>query len=423
MEDAVAFIHSLSQVSKKQGLHNMELLLERLGNPEKQLYIVHVAGTNGKGSTCAMIERILREAGLRTGLYTSPVLQRYHERIRLGGVPVPEEELAALVEKTKPLILALREQGVFVTEFEYGTALAYLYFAGRTDVCVIEVGLGGRLDPTNTAVERISVVTPIGLDHMHILGDTIEKIAAEKAGIFKPGVPVVLSSMENAAREVLMARAQELGCECTALTGAETRVRMEGERMQTFDFSMEGLRLREVELALNGAHQVQNAATALAVIRRLRWTFDIPESAIRAGLANVRWPGRLEWMGNVLLDGAHNPHGARTLAAYAQKWLEKDKTVLLMAAMRDKDVVGVLNLLRPLCRQIVCTRVPNWPRAMEETDLCALAGENARAVKDMKEALDTARALAGEDGTVICAGSLYLVGAVRTMLEEEGYGV
>ena len=137
-----------------------------------------------------------------------------------------------------------------------------------------------------------------------------------------------------------MARAQELGCECTALTAPETRVRMEGERMQPFDFSMEGLRLREVELALNGAHQVQNAATALAVIRRLRWTFDIPDSAIRAGLQNVRWPGRLEWMGNVLLDGAHNPHGAKTLAAYAQKWLEKDKTVLLMAAMRDKDVVG-----------------------------------------------------------------------------------
>lgn len=423
MEDAVAFIHSLSQVSKKQGLHNMELLLERLGNPEKQLYIVHVAGTNGKGSTCAMIESILRAAGLRTGLYTSPFLQRYQERIRLNGVPVPEDELTALVEKTKPLILQLREQGVFVTEFEYGTALAYLYFADRTDVCVIEVGLGGRLDPTNTAVERISVVTPIGLDHMHILGDTIEKIAAEKAGIIKPGVPVVLSVMEPAARAVLEARARELGCECTALTGQEARTRMEGERMQMFDIALEGLRLREVELALNGAHQVQNAATALAVIRRLRWTFDISDAAIREGLKNVRWPGRLEWMGNVLLDGAHNPHGARTLAAYARTWLEKDKTVLLMAAMRDKDVVGVLKLLRPLCSRIVCTRVPDWPRAMAEDDLCALAGENAQAVADMKTALDTARSLAGPDGTVICAGSLYLVGAVRTLLEEEGYGV
>lgn len=423
MENAVAFIHSLSQVSKKQGLHNMELLLERLGNPEKQLYIIHVAGTNGKGSTCAMIESILRAAGLRTGLYTSPFLQRYNERIRLNGVPVPDDMLEELVEKTKPIILELREQGVFVTEFEYGTALAYLYFAGRTDACVIEVGLGGRLDPTNTAKERISVVMPIGLDHMHILGDTIEKIAAEKAGIFKPGVPVVLSPMEPAAKAVLEARAAELGCECVSLTGQEARLRMEGERMQVFDFAMEGLRLREVELALNGAHQVQNAATALAVIRRVRWTFDIPDSAIREGLQNVRWAGRLEWMGNVLLDGAHNPHGAKTLAAYAQKWLQKDKTVLLMAAMRDKDVVGVLNLLRPLCGKIVCTRVPDWPRAMEEEDLCALAGETAIAVKDMKTALDTARDMAGEDGTVICAGSLYLVGAIRTMLEEEGYGV
>lgn len=423
MESAVAFIHSLSQVSKKQGLHNMELLLERMGNPEKQLYIVHVAGTNGKGSTCAMIESILRAAGLRTGLYTSPFLQRYSERIRLNGVPIPDDVLEELVEKTRPIILSLREQGVFVTEFEYGTALAYLYFAGRTDACVMEVGLGGRLDPTNTATERISVVTPIGLDHMHILGDTIEKIAAEKAGIFKPGVPIVLSAMEPAARAVLEARAEELGCECVSLTGREARMRIEGERMQAFDFAMDGLHLREVELALNGAHQVQNAATALAVIRRMRWTFDIPDSAIRVGLQNVRWPGRLEWMDNVLLDGAHNPHGAKTLAAYAQKWLQKDTTVLLMAAMRDKDVVGVLNLLRPLCGKIVCTRVPDWPRAMEEEDLRTLAGETAIAVKGIKTALDAARDMAGADGTVICAGSLYLVGAVRTLLEEEGYGV
>jgi dihydrofolate synthase/folylpolyglutamate synthase len=423
MEDAVAFIHSLSQMSQKRGLHNMELLLERLSHPEKQLYMVHVAGTNGKGSTCAMIESVLRAAGLRTGLYTSPFLQRYNERIRLNGQPIPDADLAELVEKTRPLILSLREQGVYVTEFEYGTALAYLYFAGRTDVCVIEVGLGGRLDPTNAAEEKLSVITPIGLDHMHILGDTIEKIAAEKAGIIKPGVPVILAPMDAAARRVIMARAQELGCDCTALRGTEAQLRVEGERVQVFDYTLDHLNLRHIELGLNGAHQVQNAATALTAIRRLRRVFDIPEAAIREGLCSVRWPGRLEWMGNVLLDGAHNPHGARTLAEYAGKWLEKDRTVLLIAAMRDKDVVGVLRLLRPLCGQVVCTRVPDWPRAMEENDLCALAGEGAQAIGDMRRALETARSIAGAEGTVICAGSLYLVGAVRTMLEEEGYGV
>lgn len=423
MGDAVAFIHSLSQISKKQGLHNMEQLLERLGNPQKKLFMVHVAGTNGKGSTCAMIESVLRAAGLRTGLYTSPYLQRYHERIRLNGIPIPDEELTALVERTKPVILELRAQGVYVTEFEYGTALAYLYFSGRTDVCVIEVGLGGRLDPTNAATANLSIITPIGLDHMHILGDTIEKIAEEKAGIIKPGVPVILASMDAAARTVIERRAQELGCECTALNGAEVRASVEGERAQVFDFTLGTMRMGEIELALNGAHQLQNAATALAAIRRLRWMFEIPDGAIRKGLRNVRWPGRLEWMGNVLMDGAHNPHGAHTLAAYAKKWLEPEKTVLLIAAMRDKDVVGVLRALRPIYAQAVCTSIPDIPRAMNEEDLCALAGKEAQAVGSIQAALDKARALAGKDGVVICAGSLYLVGAVRTMLEEEGHGV
>lgn len=423
MQDAVEFIHSLSEVSHKQGLRNMEALLGRLGNPHKALYTVHVAGTNGKGSTCAMLASILHAAGLRTGLYTSPYLQRYNERIRLDFAPIPEAELDALVEKTRPVILALREEGVFVTEFEYGTALAYLYFAGRTDVCVMETGLGGRLDPTNYATEQLSVITPIGLDHMHILGDTIEKIAEEKAGIIKPGVPVVLAPMEEAARRVIKRRARELGSDLIVLTGENVREVAAGERLQVFDFALGTLSLRELELPLLGAHQVQNAATALGAIKRLRWAFDIPDEAIREGLRTVSWPGRLEWMGNVLMDGAHNPHGARALAAYARLWLEPKRTVLLIAAMRDKDVDGVLGQLLPVCGRVVATRVPQLARAMPETELAALAGEGAQAVGGIREALLAARTLAGDQGTVICAGSLYLVGAVRTLLEEEEYGV
>lgn len=423
MLEAVSYIHSLSLAGKKSGLSNMHRLLAALGNPQEKLYILHVAGTNGKGSTCAMLERMLRASGLRTGLYTSPFLQRYNERIRENGLPISDGELQTLVDKTRPVVERLRDEGVGVTEFEYGTALAFCHFAGRTDVCVIETGLGGRLDPTNAAPSRLALITPIGLDHTHILGDTIEAIAGEKAGIIKPNTPVVIANMRREAQAVLVARARELGCPMRVLSGEEIHPKDEGMDSQSFDFASGTLTLRDVVLALPGEHQRQNAAAALSAMDLLRADFDLPDAALREGLACVRWAGRLEWMGNVLLDGAHNPHGAKTLAAYMARWLQREKTVWLFAAMRDKDVSGVRDIIKPLCGKVVCTQVPDLPRAMPAQELQAQCGAEAIACTDMRRALECAREMAGADGTVVCAGSLYLVGAVRTMLEEEGHGV
>lgn len=421
--EAVAFIHSFYGKGRKNGLSNMRAMLELLGNPQDRLFAVHVAGTNGKGSVCAMLESILRVSGYKTGLYTSPYLERYNERIRINGAPITDECLAQLVERTRPVVLALRERGIYVTEFEYGTALAYLAFAEQCEVCIVETGLGGRIDPTNVLTPRVSVITPIGFDHMHVLGSTLEEIASEKAGIIKPGVPVILSGMDQRAQTVLIQDAKAKGSPCTALDEACVTLRRSAKDLQEFDYAHKGRRLENLMLPLAGTHQLHNAAAVLAATAQLEGMLNIPERAVRRGLKNVVWHGRLEWVNGVLLDGAHNPHGARALASYMGTWLKREDTVLLVAAMGDKDASGVLRVLMPYCAAAVTTQVDN-PRAMTAASLAALIGEKATAAKgDLRAALAQARTLAGAGGIVVCAGSLYLVGAVRAILKEDGHGV
>ncbi|MBP3657042.1 MAG: bifunctional folylpolyglutamate synthase/dihydrofolate synthase [Clostridia bacterium] len=419
-QEAIAKIHSVYPSGKKNGLANMRALMQRLGNPQDSLAMIHVAGTNGKGSCCAMIERTLREAGYTTGMYTSPYIEVYNERIRLGGVPIAGDQLAALVERVFPHVEALAAQGVQITEFELGTALAFAAFAeAKVDYAIIEVGLGGRLDPTNIITPKVCVITEVGMDHMDYLGSTIGEIALEKAGIMKPGIPVSLGPQRHDALDVLMAAARGRGCpvyDPDAENVAETADQV------TFDVRLHEQTIRGLTVSLRGRHQAENACAALGAISALRKQgVQIPLEAVRRGMAAVRWPGRLEAFGRIMLDGAHNDPGVRALCAYCDAWLPKEKTVLVTGMLEDKETRRMCERLASRVRRVVCTVPPN-PRAMAAEKLAACFEElgcRAVAVPDAEEALARARSIAGNDGRILVAGSLYLIGEMRTLLRRE----
>ncbi|MDO5379007.1 MAG: folylpolyglutamate synthase/dihydrofolate synthase family protein [Clostridia bacterium] len=419
-QEAIAKIHSVYPTGKKNGVENMRALMARLGNIHSTLNIVHVAGTNGKGSCCAMIERMLRAAGYKTGLYTSPYIERYNERIRLNGVPIDGEKLAALVERVFPAVEACQKDGVMVTEFELGTALALAAFwQEKVDVAIVEVGLGGRLDPTNIVRPLVSVITEVGMDHMEYLGSTIEEIALEKAGIMKRGVPVVLAPQEKAARGVLLAAAK--GLDIPVITPSPENV-TQTSRDVTFDARIGGKTIKGLTVGLRGCHQAENACAALGAVEALRARgFDVPSGAVREGLRDVRWPGRLEAFGHVLLDGAHNDPGVRALCAYCDAWLPKERTVLLTGMLADKETEKMAERLSSRVRCAVCM-TPKNPRALKAEALAETLrrrGLSAWAEPDARHALACARSLAGPEGTVLAAGSLYMIGELRTILRGE----
>ena len=418
---AIEKIHSVYPSGKKEGLTNMRKVMACLGNVHEHVPMVHVAGTNGKGSTCAMIERALREAGYKTGLYTSPYIEKYNERIRIDGKPIDGDQLANLVEAVWPVIEDCREEGLCITEFELGTVLAFLAFAKeKVDVAIIEVGLGGRLDPTNIIRPLVSVITNVGMDHMHFLGNTIEEIAMEKAGIMKPDTPVVLGWQEDDVRAVLENAAKAL--HIPVIEPAAENVR-ESARSVAFDAVTSEGTIKDVTVSLIGRHQAQNACAALGALLVLKeFGYDrITEETIQHAFVDVHWPGRLEYFGRVILDGAHNEPGVKALCAYMDAWLPKEKTVLLSAMMEDKDVACMTAQLAPRVSCVVATQ-PAIPRAMAAQKLAQAfeaQGVKAYALAEPKAALEKARELSGEEGVVLCAGSLYLIGEMRTLLRRE----
>ena len=419
--EAIEKIHSVYPSGKKEGLTNMRKVMARLGDVQNSLAMVHVAGTNGKGSTCAMLSRALREAGYKTGLYTSPYIEKYNERIRIDGKPIDGEKLAGLVEEVWPVIEQCREEGLCITEFELGTVLAFLAFAKeKVDVAIIEVGLGGRLDPTNIIRPFVSVITNVGMDHMHFLGNTIGEIAMEKAGIMKPDTPVVLGWQEDNVRAVLENAAKALNIPVIEPQADNVR---ETARSVVFDAQMDGETIKDLTVSLIGRHQAQNACAALGALAALKARgYDrITEEAIRRALADTHWPGRLEYFGRVILDGAHNEPGVKALCAYMDAWLPKEKTVLLSGMMADKDVACMTAMLAPRVSCVVATQ-PAIPRAMAADQLAAAfeaQGAKAQAIAEPKAALEKAREIAGEGGAVLCAGSLYLIGEIRSLLRQE----
>ncbi|HZR08998.1 MAG TPA: folylpolyglutamate synthase/dihydrofolate synthase family protein [Myxococcales bacterium] len=385
----------------KLGLERMEQACALLGSPERSAPVLHVAGTNGKGSTCAFAEAALRAKGLRTGLYTSPHLNHFCERIRIRGEPISEERAGGLLEELISRVpWALGDPGL--TFFEIATLMAFLAFR-EVEVMVIEVGLGGRLDATNVVRPRACAVSALGLEHTRYLGPTLLHVAAEKAGIFKPGAPAVSAGQPRGAAEVLQARADALGI---PLWRPGRDYRFESREGRPFCYAGPRWTVR-AEPGLAGQHQRANAALACALLEASG--LCEPRHA-EAGLAAARWPGRLERFGDVLIDGAHNPHAARALARSLPPILQGRPLHLVFGALEDKDAKAMLDALVPLASTVhYCA--PDSPRAIPPGRLLQIhPGEVHESVAG---ALAAARRL---PGLVLCFGSLYLAGEARALL-------
>jgi dihydrofolate synthase/folylpolyglutamate synthase len=404
--DSVDFLYALGNEIKtaKLGLERIRAVLAELGNPQERVRIVHVAGTNGKGSTCAMIEAGLRAHGLRTGLFTSPHLSRPTERIRVDGAPVTDVEFAAAFDCVHGVVeemLAAGRVDLHTTYFETVTAMALLHFAGRVDVVVLEVGLGGRLDATNVVRPELAVITPVDYDHEQFLGKSIESIAREKAGILKAGVPAVFSPQRAEAAAVLEARAAELGVGVRRV-GPVEEVELDARGSR---FRIRGM---TIECPLAGEHQVINAATAASALD----AFGIPGDAIERGIASARWPGRLERIAEhpeIVVDGAHNPAGARALAAYIDRFYAGRRVRLIFGAMRDKAIDEIAGVLFPRAAEVIVT-APRQSRAVSPEAIREAVGQHVRLARDIGEALEMVR---GSDDPVFVTGSLFLVAEAR----------
>ncbi len=427
-EQSLTYVQSAKERgAQKRGLQNIKELLRRLGNPEARFPCVHVAGTNGKGSVCALLEAMLRAAGLKTGLYTSPYLERFPERIRVAGMEIGTEDFARVAAQVRAAAESMAAEGLGEpTFFELVTACGFLYFAEMgVDVAVIETGLGGRTDATNVVTPMLTVITAIGSDHAASLGGTLQSIAAEKAGILKPGVPCVLAAGNPPpVVDIVSRKAAELGCELLDCSKVEAKPLEVTLRGQSFDLAGPGVLLSGLSMALLGEHQLRNAAAAVRAAVALRTHFGIPDSAIRVGLAAARWPGRLEVLRQeppLLLDGAHNPHGAAALSACLNTLLGDRQACIVFAAMADKDAAGMAPLLAPVAARAIATQPPgHGRRAAHSADhlaaLFAAQGVPSQALPDWQDAIQAT--LAGGLPVVIC-GSLYLVGAARTWLREQ----
>ena len=413
--DSVRFLYALGNEVKtaKLGLERISSLLEALGNPQHAFRIVHVAGTNGKGSTCAMIESGLRAAGYRTGLFTSPHLVEPTERIQVAGCPAGAGQFAAafdLVHACAETLLRLGRLDLHPTYFESVTAMAMVVFRDcGVDTAVLEVGLGGRLDATNVVTAELCVVTPVDFDHEAYLGKSLESIAAEKAGIMKPGARAVFARQRAEAAGVLEARAAALGV--AVRHSSEVAISGLGLHARGSDFLWDA---SPVSCPLAGEHQVENARTAIAALRE----FGVAPEAIRQGIAQTVWPGRLERVTvnpEIILDGAHNPASARALADYLDRFYEPRRVWLIYGAMRDKAVAEMAAILFPRAGHVIVT-APAQARALRPESIRGLSDHgDIQAAANIHEALALAAA-ADPRHAIFVTGSLFLVGEARALL-------
>lgn len=410
-KEAIELVHQRAWVGQKPGLDRIRRLLGRLGDPQEKLKFVHIAGSNGKGSTAAMLASVLTAAGLKTGLYTSPHLWRFHERFQVDGVPISD---AGLADITAQVLEAAEDE----TEFELMTALGMVCFLrSGCDIVVLETGLGGRLDSTNIIpAPEAAVVTNVGLEHTELLGDTAEQIAAEKAGIIKPGCEAVLYGQSQGVRAVVEDVCRRLEVPLTVT--APPRMLSAGPEGQTFTYLGAG----PYHISLLGEYQVSNAAVVLEtvnVLRRRGWA--ISEDALNRGLSQARWPGRMELARrspDVLLDGGHNPQCMEALARSLQALYPGKKLIFLTGVLADKNWTAMMEQLLPLAKEFY-TITPDSPRAKSAADLAAwLESRGGRAVpcETVRDGLDQALAAAGPQDAVCACGSLYMIGEARRLL-------
>jgi len=408
-EEALQWLYGLESRGIKLGLERIVQAAKVRGNPERDLCYVHVAGSNGKGSVATMVAAVLRAAGYRTGQFASPHLQRFVERVQIGGRPISEQETARRIEE-----LRMDTRLPRLTFFEYTTLLAFEAFRdAECEVVVLEVGLGGRLDATNIVTPEVSVITNISLEHQRILGDTLSKIAGEKAGVLKPGVPCIVGARAKSAQRALRRRAKMVGAPLRWIDeDFESRWDNGTLSVRVNDEEWSGLRL-----GLRGRYQGDNAACALAAIQTLgESAFDISETHIRQGLRRAKWPGRLEWRSGqpaFLFDAAHNADGCRTLGAYLDDLAFPGRVVLLFGTMKDKDHRRMLEAFdNRVARRVYAT--PNMRRAESAHRFSRIRkGTVARSVRD---GLARAKRAAGPNGLVVVAGSIFLVSETRALV-------
>ena len=415
----------------KFDLDNIMLLAERLGRPDRAYPSAHIAGTNGKGSTAAFLEAILRDAGFRTGLNTSPHLERINERIRINGEEISDEAFADVLSRVQVVteeLLAAGKLRAHPTYFECVTAMAFEYFAQqRVEFGVFEVGLGGRLDSTNILTPVASIITRIDFDHENFLGHSLREIAGEKAGIIKPAVPVVIAEQRPEAREVIQNRAKEL---LSPVIDTSESFRIENESIDNGRSRAQITELAsgwsiKLTPSLPGRFQLQNALSAVAAVRLLQQRgFRISDDSIAGGIASTVWPGRIEKIQahpGVFLDGAHNPSAARELAHFVEESLKGKTIFLLYGALRDKAVDEVAGLLFPLALEVVLT-APATSRAISASQLEEIAAHYANestTIADAEEAIEYALSKASPDDVIFITGSLYLVGQLRHYLKQK----
>lgn len=416
-EQAIAYITRRDWRESRLGLTRMKELLAHLGNPQQKLKFVHVAGTNGKGSTCCMLSSILREAGYRTGLYISPYITRFNERVQVNGVSISDEDLNAVTEQVGRFADQMEDHP---TEFEMITVIGLQYFAQQgCDIVVLEVGMGGSLDATNIIdFPEVAVIAPVSLDHTEFLGDTVEEIAQSKAGIIKDGCRVVSAPQLPGVAEVIRQTCEERNATLTVVAPQTIRVEQNSMEGQTFSYGQ----YTDLNIALLGSYQTRNAAVVLEITEQLRQCgWNITDEAVRKGLSAARWPARFEivqrkpWM---VVDGGHNLQCVESLTENLDFYFPGKKVTFVTGVMADKDYATMFTKIIPYAKRII-TVMPDYHRALDAPSLAAFfRGQGVEEVTpcdSVEEGVKEALRLVGEDELVCAFGSFYMSGTIRSM--------
>ena len=419
MQKELEYLYHLERFGIKPGLAVMEELMDVLGHPEKLFKSIHITGTNGKGSTCAMLESVLRESSFKTALYTSPHLYAFNERIKVSGIAISDSDLISLIQEIR---VAVEHNNLQPTFFEFTTALAFLYFArSNIDIAVIEVGMGGRLDATNVITPLLSIITNVGLDHMEFLGNTVEEIAREKAGIIKDSVPVI--TREEGASVVTILE-EEAGRKNTQVIRAQDIVKTNVVRSdlsgQDIDVAGEKIAMR-IHLPLLGTHQIKNLEVVLAACGELMGEgLHMSQEDISRGISLTVWEGRLQVVSQkplMLVDGAHNGDGAQALVSFLETMSAFD--VLVYAAKKGKNIADVLSLILPRCKRVIITKGSYMP---EDPEIIARivrdAGHDVEVRESVSDAVRLGLEYVGSDGSMLIAGSLYMIPDALAFLKE-----
>ena len=423
IETALEWIHSRLKFNIRPGLTRIEALLKLLGNPEKELSMLHIAGTNGKGSTVAFTRGILEQLGLTVATFTSPFIETFGERMAINGHPIPDEKLIKYVEQLKPLVEEMDkdERLAGITEFEIITALAFRYFADEhVDVALIEVGLGGLLDSTNVIQPVATAITTIGMDHMDILGDTLEKISAQKAGIIKPDTPLVTGKIADEALAVIAEIAQTNQAKHYQYSIDYQVEILENER---FNYKDDEIHLLNLEKSLLGLHQIDNAALAvkLTMVYAHKVGLSPSEEAIREGLRRTFWPARMEEVSQApltLLDGAHNVHAMQRLLENLKNEFSGRKITILFSALVTKDITEMIKMLQTVDNSKLILTTFDYPKALKLEDFAYLEKENVRLAEDWKSTYAALKENLHKDDVLLMTGSLYFMSQIRAYILE-----